>query len=78
MRRQKEKNDLSPNPLISVDIGLSDIANLTRCKQAALEWAEKHLATEHRNLSVAQHSGFNERDVSGSALAPQIQRRSMG
>ena len=36
------------------DIGLSDTANLTRCKQAALEWAEKHVATEQRHLSVAQ------------------------
>jgi hypothetical protein len=36
------------------DIGPSDTANLTRCKQAALEWAEKYVATEQRNLSVAQ------------------------
>jgi hypothetical protein len=36
------------------DIGPSDAANLTRCKQAALEWAEKYIATEQRNLSVAQ------------------------
>jgi len=36
------------------DIGQSDVANLTRCKQAAVEWAEKQVATEQRNLSVAQ------------------------
>jgi hypothetical protein len=36
------------------DIGPSDLANLTRCKQAALEWAEKNIVTEQRNLSVAQ------------------------
>jgi hypothetical protein len=36
------------------DIGLSPIANLTRCKDAALEWAERNAVTEHRNLSVAQ------------------------
>ena len=33
---------------------LSDIANLTRCKDAALEWAEQDAITKHRNLSVAQ------------------------
>jgi hypothetical protein len=36
------------------DIGLSPPANLTRCKQAAEEWAERHLLTEQRHLSVAQ------------------------
>jgi hypothetical protein len=36
------------------DIGLSEPANLTRCKQAALEWAEQHLLTEHRKMSVAR------------------------
>jgi hypothetical protein len=36
------------------DIGLSSSANLTRCKQAALEWAEHRWLTEHPNLSVAQ------------------------
>src|SRR5262249_3988637 len=36
------------------DIGPSPAANLTRCKQAALEWAERSLLTDHRNLSVAQ------------------------
>ena len=36
------------------DIGLSDIANLARCKQAALEWAEQYAMIAGRNLSVAQ------------------------
>jgi hypothetical protein len=36
------------------DIGPSPPANLTRCKAAALEWAERNVATEHRNLSMAQ------------------------
>ena len=32
------------------DIGLSDIANLTRCKQAALEWAEQVMITKRRQI----------------------------
>ena len=36
------------------NIGPSPIANLTRCKDAALEWAERNAVTKHRNLSVAQ------------------------
>src|SRR5262245_48919751 len=36
------------------DIGLSDLANLTRCKQAALEWAEHQRMAKGSNLSVAQ------------------------
>src|SRR5262249_22302056 len=36
------------------DIGLSAPANLTRCKQAAEEWAAQCLLADHRNLSVAQ------------------------
>jgi hypothetical protein len=36
------------------DIGLSAPANLTHCKAAALEWAERNAVTKHRNLSVAQ------------------------
>jgi hypothetical protein len=36
------------------DIGLSDPANLSRCRQAAIEWAEQCWLTDHRNLSVAQ------------------------
>ena len=36
------------------DIGLSDRANLTRCKQAAREWAEQRFLTEQRNLPVAR------------------------
>jgi hypothetical protein len=36
------------------DIGPSPIANLTRCKYAALEWAERSAVTKHRNLSVVQ------------------------
>jgi hypothetical protein len=37
------------------DIGLSDIANLARCKQAALEWAEKAAEPRDRKTSVARH-----------------------
>jgi hypothetical protein len=33
---------------------LSWPANLTRCKAAAIEWAEQNAMTKHRNLSVAQ------------------------
>ena len=36
------------------DIGLSDYANLARCKQAALEWAQHQRMSEGRDLSVAQ------------------------
>jgi hypothetical protein len=36
------------------DIGLSDLANLTRCKQAALEWAQHQRMAKGSNLSVAQ------------------------
>ena len=36
------------------DIGLSETANLTRCKQAALEWAEQRFMAEHRNLCAAR------------------------
>jgi hypothetical protein len=36
------------------DIGLSDIANLTRCKAAAREWAERKTVTEDRKLSAAR------------------------
>src|SRR5262249_35437243 len=36
------------------DSGLSDLANLTRCKQAALEWAAHQRMANGSNLSVAQ------------------------
>src|SRR5262249_28894139 len=36
------------------DIGLSVTANLTRCKQAALEWAEQRFLTENRTMSGAR------------------------
>jgi hypothetical protein len=36
------------------DIGLSDIANLTRCKAAAREWAERKTVAEDRKLSAAR------------------------
>jgi len=36
------------------DIGLSHIANLTRCKAAAREWAERKTVTEDRKLSAAR------------------------
>ena len=36
------------------DIGLSETANLTRCKQAALEWAEQNFLTENRKMSGAR------------------------
>src|SRR5262245_54365169 len=32
----------------------SDLANLTRCKAAALEWAQSGAATEDRKLSAAR------------------------
>jgi len=36
------------------DTGLSDIANLTRCKQAAVEWAEQRFLTENRKMNGAR------------------------
>jgi hypothetical protein len=36
------------------DGGLSGLANLTRAKDAAREWAEREALTDHRNLSVAR------------------------
>ena len=36
------------------DIGLSDLANLTRCKAAAREWAERHTVLEDRKTNVAR------------------------
>jgi hypothetical protein len=37
------------------DIGLSDLSNLTRCKQAALEWAAQSAAPRERKTSVARY-----------------------
>jgi hypothetical protein len=52
------------------DVGLSP-ANLTRCRSAALEWAERNLITEHRNLSVAQRlKSLNNFWWSSSYVAP--------
>jgi hypothetical protein len=36
------------------DTGLSDLANLTRCKQAALEWAEQKVVTEGGKTNAAR------------------------
>ena len=36
------------------DIGLSDLANLTRCKAAAREWAERNTVLEDRKTNVAR------------------------
>jgi hypothetical protein len=36
------------------DIGLSDVTNLTRAKDAAREWAERKAVTEDRKLPVAR------------------------
>jgi hypothetical protein len=36
------------------DIGLSQPANLTRCKAAALEWAERRAVTEDRKNNAAR------------------------
>ena len=36
------------------DIGLSDLANLTRCKAAAREWAERKTMTEDRKTNAAR------------------------
>jgi hypothetical protein len=36
------------------DIGLSDRANLTRCKAAAIEWVEHKAATEDRKKNAAR------------------------
>jgi hypothetical protein len=35
------------------DLGLSDVANLTRCCDAARRWAERQLMTEPGKLSTA-------------------------
>jgi hypothetical protein len=36
------------------DIGFSDTANLTRCKDAAREWAERNIVIEDRKSSAAR------------------------
>jgi hypothetical protein len=36
------------------DTGISPPANLSRCKAAALDWAQQKAATGHRNFSMAQ------------------------
>jgi hypothetical protein len=36
------------------DIGLSDLANLTRCKAAAREWAEQKAILEDRKSNAAR------------------------
>jgi len=36
------------------DIGPSDLANLTRCKAAAREWAERNAVLEDRKSSAAR------------------------
>jgi hypothetical protein len=36
------------------DIGLSDLANLTRCKAAAREWAERNAVFEDRKTNAAR------------------------
>jgi len=54
------------------DIGLSDLANLTRCKDAALAWAEQQVAAEHRNLSVAQRLKSLKNFQWSSSLVRQI------
>jgi hypothetical protein len=49
-----------PDPLTGLyriewpDIGLSDLANLTRCKSAAREWAERKVVTEDRKTNAAR------------------------
>jgi hypothetical protein len=45
------------SPLYRVDwpdIGLSPPANLSRCCDAALAWAERTFLTDHREISVAR------------------------
>lgn len=54
------------------DIGLSDLANLTRCKDAALTWAERKVATEHRNLAVARRLKLLSNFRWSSSLVRQI------
>jgi hypothetical protein len=61
------------------EIGLSDIANLTRCKAAACEWAERRTMTEDRKLSAARRlksldnfwwsSSYVAQNLSGQANA---------
>jgi hypothetical protein len=36
------------------DLGFSDLANLTRCKAAAREWAERNAVLEDRKTSAAR------------------------
>jgi hypothetical protein len=36
------------------DVGLSDLANLTRCKAAAREWAERQAILEDRKSNAAR------------------------
>jgi hypothetical protein len=37
------------------DLGLSDLANLTRCKAAAREWAERNVVLADRKTNAARH-----------------------
>jgi len=59
------------------DIGLSDLANLTRCKAAALEWAQRKVLTEDRKNNAARRlksldnfwwsSSYTAHNVQGAA-----------
>ena len=59
------------------DRGLSDLANLTRCKAAALEWAQRKVLTEDRKNNAARRlksldnfwwsSSYTAHNVQGAA-----------
>ena len=59
------------------DLGLSDLANLTRCKAAAREWAERNAVLEDRKTSAARRlksldnfwwsSSYTAHNVQGAA-----------
>jgi hypothetical protein len=53
------------------DTGLSELANLTRCKAAAREWAEQTFLTEHRKMSGARRlKSLNNFWWASSYIAP--------
>jgi hypothetical protein len=52
------------------DLGLSDLANLTRCKAAASEWIERNAVLEDRKTSAARRlwlSSYTAHNVQGAA-----------
>jgi hypothetical protein len=53
------------------DLDVSAPANLSRCKEAALEWAEQRFLTDHRKMNGARRlNSLNNFSWSASPIAP--------